>query len=140
MTRWQWRHGGATSPPAPSLASTSKPRRPTCLYHHRSRPEQRRSAASQVGRNPSRRRGWRGEQRRREAGQTAWRGRSGDGGPVGAGGGGGRHRGRWSAARATPGASRAREREESGGGRRSGLTDRTNRSGRTKSSRPGWAG
>jgi hypothetical protein len=124
------------------------PRQPECLEAPQNHPaenqteavpEKHRSTAASR-RNPSRRKGRRGEQRRREVKQMAWRGRSGVGGSVEAGGDGGRHRGQWSAARATPGASGARERGESGGGRRSGLTDRTNRSGQTKLSRPGWAG
>jgi hypothetical protein len=113
-------HSSAVAAEGAPRHHRTRPRQLECLeaphYHPATNqteaaPEEHRSTAAS-SRNPNQRRGQCREQRGRWAELVAWRGRSGDGGPVEAGGGSGRNRNRRSAMRASPGATGARERGE----------------------------
>jgi hypothetical protein len=125
--RRQWRHEGATAPPAPSHASSRAGRPPASASEGGQTgsiggaPEHGGAGVETLAAGGARH----GCQRRRPGESRWWQSRSSGGVSMEAGGGEGRHRSRRSAARATPGASGARERE----GRRErwsvGLTDRS---------------
>jgi hypothetical protein len=107
----QWRHEGATAPPARSHASSRAGRPPAPASKGgqtgsiRGVSEHDGEGVESLAAGGARH----GRQRRRPGESRGWRSRSGGGVSKEAGGGGGRHWSRRSAARATPGASGARE-------------------------------
>jgi hypothetical protein len=132
--RRQWRHEGATAPPALSHAS-SRARRPPASVSEGGRtggiggaPERDGEGVETLATGGARH----GRHRRRPGESRGWRSRSGGGISIEAGGGRGLHRSRRTAARATPGASGACEREGMRERWSVGLTDR--------SAEPIWSG